>query len=314
VKIFFLKLVILVFLFSTISNASEKGCSKSYSYLVLEEKTGEILLAKRPDQILYPASLVKLMTLYLTFEAIENGNLNADKILITSARGEEVSKVNKNNTLHLKEGDHITVRESIHGVIVKSFNEAAVTLAEAVAGNEWNFVRQMNLKAKQLGMINSSFSNASGLHSEGQYTTTYDLARLTKAMKNNFPQYYHLFALKKFSFEGVNYETHNHVLVKYKGAEGMKTGFTNAAGFNLISSAKKGDKRVISILLGCATFQSRDQLTENLLDKAFKKLRQDNDKSQFEVRLDKGFKYEEQGEEDESYESEMRFGMVQLSN
>lgn len=262
------------------------GCSKDYSALVLEEENGDILYEIRPDKVSYPASLVKMMTLYLAFEAIEKQKLTSDTVLVVSERGEEIGKINKVNTLNLKEGDKITVREAIRGVIVKSFNEAAVTLAEAVSGDEWDFVRKMNEKAAQLGMINTSFRNASGLHEEGQYTTSYDLARLAIAIKKDFPGYYHLFGLKKFDYKGTEYETHNHVLVDYKGAEGMKTGFTNAAGFNLISSAKKNDKRVISVLLGCSTYKQRDELTKQFLDDAFKKMIK-NKEAEIEVRLQK---------------------------
>jgi D-alanyl-D-alanine carboxypeptidase len=244
------------------------------------------------------------MTLYLTFEAIENNKLNAAQELQISARGEEISKVNKSNSLHLKEGDKITVRQAIDAVIVKSFNEAAVVLAEAVAGDEWNFARLMNQKAAELGMINTSFHNSSGLHEEGQYTTAYDLARLAKAIKKDFPKYYYLFALKKFDYEGAKYKTHNHVLVDYKGAEGMKTGFTKASGFNLISAAKKDGERIISILLGCATFQSRDALTKNLLDKSFAKLKQNQN---FNANLAGNFSYENDDENSDTQSENLYF-------
>lgn len=252
--------------------AAENGCNNDYSSIVVAEKTGEILFEKRSEKFSYPASLVKIMTLYLTFEALEHKRLSLNQKLTVSAYGEEISKVNVNNTLRLKEGSVITVQEAIEAVIVKSFNEAAVTLAEAVGGDEWSFVRKMNNKAAELGMFDSSFRNASGLHEEGQYTNSYDMARLALALKKNFPQYYHFFAMKKFSFHGQQYESHNHVLLEYKGAEGMKTGFTKASGYNLISSATKENERIISIVMGCPNVKSRDQLTKNLLDKCFKKL------------------------------------------
>lgn len=295
----------LIFLLTSNSYAFEKGCSEVYSYLVFDEKTGNIISENRSDRFAYPASLVKVMTLYLTFEAIEHGKLKPEQILKISQRGEEISKVNKVNRLAVKEGDEITVREAIRAVIVKSFNEAAITLAEAVSGDEWEFVRKMNEKASELGMINTSFRNASGLHEEGQYTTSYDLARLVISMQKKFPGYYHLFAAKEFEYRGIKYETHNHVLVDYKGAEGMKTGFTTAAGFNLISAAKKGDHRVISILLGCATAARRDDFTKELLNKAFAKLEDKHEP--FFVKVSKGFNYASKHEEE--YEEEMHFGM-----
>lgn len=304
---FFTIFLAVIFFFTHISFASEIGCSKNYSYLVFAEKSGEILSETRSDEISYPASLVKLMTLYLTFEAIEKHQLSFEKVLTISARGEEISKVNKVNTMNLREGDHILLGEAIYGVIVKSFNEAAVTLAEAVAGSEWEFVRRMNEKAQKLGMISSSFHNASGLHEEGQYTTSYDLARLVKAIKKDFPQFYHLFAMREFTYRGRKYETHNHVLVDYKGAEGMKTGFTNASGFNLITSAKKKNMRVVSVLLGCASYQQRDQFTKELLNEAFKKLAK-NQKLKVETKLQRNFDYAAKEEKDD-YEEELRFGM-----
>ncbi|NBV05802.1 MAG: D-alanyl-D-alanine carboxypeptidase [Proteobacteria bacterium] len=274
--------------------AQEKDCSKDYSSLVIEEKTGAILYEKRSDKFSYPASLVKLMTLYLTFEALENKRLELNQVLTVSDRGEEIAKVNIVNTSRLKAGDKITVEQAIKAVIVKSFNEAAVTLSEAVASSEWEFVRKMNNKAEKLGMFNTSFRNVTGLHEEGQYTNSYDLARLALAIKKDFPQYYHFFALKKFTMNGQKYETHNYVLLDYKGAEGMKTGFTNASGFNLVSAAKKEEDRIISIVLGCSTAKSRDQLTKNLLDICFKKLQNEKSKNQlarFNILNLKGFDY-----------------------
>jgi D-alanyl-D-alanine carboxypeptidase len=289
--------------------AAEKGCSSSYSSLILEEESGKILSETRSDEIAYPASLVKVMTLYLTFEALEKHKLAMNQKLTISERGEEIARVNKSNSAHLRAGDKITVKEAIQGVIVKSFNESAVTLAEAVAGDEWNFARQMNEKAAELGMINTSFRNASGLHDEGQYTTSYDLARLAVAIKKNFPQYYHLFALKEFKYRGTKYKTHNHVLLDYKGAEGMKTGFTRASGFNLITSAKKRDKHLISILLGCASYQSRDRMTKELLNKSFQKLSKPHSTS-VEVKLSRVFDYKSRNELENYDGEEVRFGEI----
>ena len=277
-KILVISLLLLSTIFTPFSAAySAEECSDIYSSLVFEEKSGDILFSKRADQASYPASLTKLMTLYLTFEAIENKDLKASDILTFSSRGEEISAVNRITTLHVQKHDRISVRDAIRAVIVKSMNEAAIILAEAVSGSEWAFARKMNERAAQLGMVNSSFRNATGLHAEGQYSTTYDLARLVVALKRDFPGYYHLFSLKKFSYKDKEFETHNHVLVDYKGAEGMKTGFTNASGFNLISSAKRDDKRVISVILGCASYQKRDEFTKQLLDDAFARLKSEEE-------------------------------------
>lgn len=305
---FFSAIFFIALCFSFSAKAELVACSDSYSALVFEENSGEILFENRSEAIRYPASLTKLMTLYLTFEDLERHHIKPDQVLKISAHGEEISEVNKINSLHLKEGDKITVREAIRAVIVKSFNEAAVALAEAVSGDEWSFVRKMNEKAKTLGMTNTSFRNASGLHEEGQYTTSYDLARLAKALKKNFPDYYHLFALKEFTYRGTKYETHNHVLLNYKGAEGLKTGFTNASGFNLVSAARKGNERVVSVLLGCSSYKLRDEMTKELLNQAFKKLANEQ-KNDAKSKLSGGFDYAKKSANESDWEDEMRFGM-----
>jgi D-alanyl-D-alanine carboxypeptidase len=263
-------LIIFSLLISTKARAAE--CNDIYSALVFREDDGEILFENRSELFYYPASLVKLMTLYLTFEALHKGKIAMDQELTVSERGEEVSKVNKVNTMRLKKGNKITVKEAIGALIVKSFNEAAVTLAEGVADDEWEFVRKMNKKAQALKMYNTSFRNSSGLHEDGQYTTSYDLARLVRALKENYPQYYSLFSLKKFHYNSQEFETHNYVLLEYKGAEGMKTGFTKASGYNLISSATRNKQRIFSIVLGCGNNEKRDDFTMELLDDGFSKL------------------------------------------
>jgi D-alanyl-D-alanine carboxypeptidase len=269
----FLVFLFIIFIFknSVASEIEIVACKKmnnfpNSTYLFFKENLSEIIFQKNASDIIYPASLTKLMTLYLVFEEIEKNKIKLDSILTVSEYGEEIANVNKINTLHLKAGDKIMVHEAIKAVIVKSFNEAALTLAEAVAGSEWEFAKKMNQKAKELGMINSSFRNATGLHEEGQYTSAYDLARLTIAIKKDFPQFYHFFALKDFKFSSNQYKTHNNFLLNYQGAEGIKTGFTSASGYNLISAAKKHKNRFFSIVTGCETYQERDRLTEQLFD------------------------------------------------
>jgi D-alanyl-D-alanine carboxypeptidase len=294
------------------------GCGNVYSQLVFDAKTQNILSETRSDKIAYPASLTKLMTLYLTFEALKAGKIKLDDEIIVSQRGEEISAINRNTTLHLKEGDKITVEQAIKGSIVKSFNEASVSLAERVAGDEWQFVRMMNDKAFALGMFNTSFRNSTGFHEDGQYTTAYDLARLTIALRRDFPRYYPLFALRTFEYKGRKFQTHNHVLLEYKGAEGMKTGYTKAAGFNLISSAVKKpfekkstkksrkkdmhitnnresqelEERVISIVMGCPSVKSRDNFTKKLLDSGFDNIKSFG-KNALVSKVNSGFNYDD---------------------
>jgi D-alanyl-D-alanine carboxypeptidase len=260
-----------LFLFIVTPASFSQECGRDYSSLVVNAKSGEILFENQADKIIYPASLVKLMTIYLTFEAIKENKLNLEDDLTTSERSISVSKVNKFNKLDLKSSDIISAEKAIRGSIVKSFNELTVMLAEKISGDEWQFVRNMNLKAKNLGMTNTNFRNASGLHDAGQFTTNEDLAKLALAIKKDFPEYYHHFSLKEFAYKNIKYKTHNHVLLEYKGADGIKTGFTKAAGFNLITSAKKNNMDVISIITGCESFQKRDALAKQLLDRVLQK-------------------------------------------
>jgi D-alanyl-D-alanine carboxypeptidase len=265
-------------------------CSDNYSSLVYDATNYDVILEDRSEKNIYPASLVKLMTVYLTFEAIKKGLLKLDDVIFFSKRGEEVSKINKITTLNIAEGDSISVEQAIRGTIIKSFNEAAVVLAEAVSGSEWNFVRLMNKKAKEIGMLNSSFRNATGLHESGQYTTAYDLARLVRALKEDFPQFYHYFSQKTFSFNDKEFTTHNHVLLEYEGAEGLKTGFTRASGFNLISAAKNNQNHLISILANCSTWEKRDQQTKDMLDYLFVKYDKNN-KMPIRTKINHNFSY-----------------------
>jgi len=260
-------LIIIPLIFSNATIAGE--CGKNYSALVFNQQNGNIFFEKQSDKIIYPASLTKLMTLYLVFEAIKEKKIDLGGELYASSRSSSISKVNKTNTLNLTIGDKISVEQAIKGSIVKSFNELTVMLAEEISDNEWQFVRDMNSKAKDLGMSNTNFRNASGLHDQGQFTTNDDLAKLALAIRQNFPEYYHYFSLKEFTYKNEKYPTHNNILLKYKGVDGIKTGFTNASGFNLIASAKHDKKRITSVLTGCESAQKRDTFTKQLLDKAF---------------------------------------------
>ncbi len=269
-----IRIIFLLILISLRAHAQYE-CNANYAALVLDDKNNKILFEKRAEAMIYPASLTKIMTLYLVFEALENKTLKLDEILFASANAEDISKVNKINTLSLKEGDQMTVEEAIKALTVRSFNEAAVMLAERLGGNEWQFVKMMNEKAIVLEMMNTNFRNASGLHEEGQYTTNYDLSRLVINIEKNFAQYQKYFALKEFDYKGIKYVTHNQVLLEYQGANGFKTGFTRAAGFNLIASAKRDGISVKSILTGCESAKARNDFSKELLDLGFKNLNQE---------------------------------------
>ena len=251
-------------------------CSKDGTLISVEEDSHQILFENNSQKLIFPASLVKLMTAYLSFEALQKNQLTLHKELIFSDRAQEIARINKVNTLGIHSGDKISVEKALQSLIIKSYNEASIVLAEAIADNEWNFVRQMNKKALELGMINTSFRNASGLHEEGQYTTASDLARLAIHLKKDFPQFYHFFAMKEFVFRNKIIKSHNRVLNEYEGAEGMKTGYTNASGYNLVSSAKNNKKRIFSVVTGCASSRKRDDLSKFLLDLSFLEEQENN--------------------------------------
>ncbi len=264
--------IILSVVFYFIAGPVMAQCEASYSALVFSDRSHHILFERRADEVIYPASLTKVMTAYLVFEALEGGHLDLDQKIRISANAQDVGNVNKINTLHLLEGAQITVENALKGMLVKSFNESSVALAEAIAGDEWHFAQMMNEKAVELKMNHTNFRNASGLHEDGHYTTNYDLARLVSALEKNFPQYRKYFSLKEFHYNGMKFQNTNHILVEYKGADGLKTGFTNAAGFNLIASAKRDGARVNAILTGCESYQKRDGFMKILLDDGFKEI------------------------------------------
>jgi D-alanyl-D-alanine carboxypeptidase len=267
---FFIIFLLLFYNFQSLANSQTLStCSKDGALISIEEESHKILFENNSQKLIYPASLVKMMTAYLTFEAIQKNQLTLHKELIFSDRAQEIARINKVNTLGIHSGDKISVEKALQGLIIKSYNESAIVLAESIANDEWNFVRQMNKKALELGMINTSFRNASGLHEEGQYTTASDLARLAIHLKKDFPQFYYFFAMKEFVYNNKIIKTHNRVLNEYEGAEGMKTGYTNASGYNLVSSAKNNNKRIFSVVTGCPSSRKRDNLSKFLLDLSF---------------------------------------------
>lgn len=242
-------------------------CNEQMSYIVMDGKTGQVLEQSKDKDLKYPASLTKIMTLYLTFEALQKGDITMNTQIEVSDRAAHQPKFNA----ELKDGEFITVHEAILGIIVKSFNDFAVSLSEVVDDNEWEFVRKMNQKARELDLENTYFKNSTGLSDVSQKTTAFDLAKLVFRIKKDFPEYYNLFSTKSFTFRDKLYETHNHVLMDYKYAEGFKTGFTRASGYNLVTTAKKGDRNLIGIVISCATFKDRDAFMISILDNNFNK-------------------------------------------
>jgi len=237
----------------------------AYEAIVLDAQTGQVLRELNPDVVTYPASLTKMMTLYLTFEALNQGRLRLDQFLPVS--GTAASRAP--SKLGLVPGESITVRDLILGVVTKSANDAAVVLAEALGGSEWGFAQQMTAKARQLGMMQTVYYNASGLPEPSQRTTARDVARLALALYHQFPREYRYFATREFDFRGETVHSHNHLLDWYDGADGIKTGYVNASGFNLAASAVRDGRRLLGVIMGGRSWRSRDKQMASLLDQGF---------------------------------------------
>lgn len=240
-----------------------------YAYIVIDEKTGAVIKEKDADLPLYPASMTKMMTLYLTFEAIESGQLSLSQYLPVSRH----AAAQPASALFLSSKDSITVEKAIHALTVKSANDCAVVLAEAIGGTEKNFAKMMSTKACDLGMSGTHFANASGLPDQNNFSTVRDMATLSNAIINDWPQYYPAFSKKTFTYNGKTHYTHNRLLNTYPGMDGLKTGFINASGFNLAASATQNGERVIAVIIGGQSAASRNKNMEQLLNDGFTAIR-----------------------------------------
>ncbi len=236
-----------------------------YAAVIIEAATGQVISDDNGDAPRHPASLTKVMTLYLTFEALDRGKLTMDQRLSVSGW----ASIQSPTKLDLKEGGTITVRDAILGLITKSANDAAVVLAEALSGDEDIFAQRMTEKARQLGMKNTLYRNASGLPNDSQITTARDQAILTLALIRDFPAYYPLFSTQEFVYGRRINTNHNRMLGWYNGAEGLKTGYINASGYNIILTAKRDERRLIGVMMGGDSAQSRDNAIAALMDGAF---------------------------------------------
>jgi D-alanyl-D-alanine carboxypeptidase len=237
-----------------------------YEAIVIDAETGQVLRELNPDAVTYPASLTKMMTLYLTFEAINQGRLQIDQYVQVSAN----AAAHAPSRLGLQPGEVVMVRDLILAIVTKSANDAAAVLAETLGGgSEANFAAMMNQKAQQLGMTRSHYSNASGLPDPEQLTSARDIARLALALYHDFPREYRYFAVKQFDFQGELINGHDHMLDWYPGADGIKTGFTVASGYNLATSAVQNGRRLIGVILGGRSIRGRDEAMAQMLDLGF---------------------------------------------
>lgn len=240
-----------------------------YSSIVIDAATGKVLVEHDPDAINYPASLTKMMTLYLTFERLEQGKLKLSQRFVVSRHA--AAQVPSN--LELRPGETLSVHDLILAIVTHSANDAAVVLAEGLGGSEPAFVKLMNAKARQLGMMHTTFHNASGLPDNPQNTTTArDLVILARALYENFPKEYAYFSTAEFTFDGHEYYNHNHLMQAFQGMDGIKTGYINASGFNLAASAVRDNHRLIGIIMGGESAHARDMKMAQLLDDSFARI------------------------------------------
>jgi D-alanyl-D-alanine carboxypeptidase len=236
--------------------------ARRHAALVVDANSGRVLHEKAADELRFPASLVKLMTLYMLFEQIEAGRMT----LRTKIRFSAHAVGQKPSKLDVDEGTEIEALDAIKALITKSANDVAVAVAEHIAGSEDRFAQLMTQKARQLGMQSTTFRNASGLPDPGQVTTARDMIVLALRLQDDFSRHYHLFSTRYFTFNGDTYRNHNSLLFRYPGLDGMKTGYIRMSGFNLVASARRGGKHVVAVVFGGATAGRRNITVRGLLD------------------------------------------------
>jgi len=233
-----------------------------HAVLIVDANTGRVIYQSSADEHRFPASLAKLMTLYLVFEQIEQGRLSYSTRIRFSAHAVAAQP----SKLDVEEGTEITLLDAIKALITKSCNDVAVAIAEHIAGSETRFARMMTQKARQLGMSATTFENASGLPDPGQVTTARDMVTLALRLQDNFPRHYPLFATRTFTYNGETFRNHNTMLFSYEGSDGLKTGYTRASGFNLVASVRRGRKHVVGAVFGGETASQRNAAMRSYLN------------------------------------------------
>jgi D-alanyl-D-alanine carboxypeptidase len=243
--------------------------SRPDASLVINENTGEILYAENAHKEMYPASLTKMMTIYLAFDAIKKGTILFDTPLNISQKAANMLP----NKIGLKSGRTITLKAAIMSLIVKSANDSSVVISENLSGSEKNFSKIMNAKAKQLGLTNTYFTNASGWHNPEQKTTAYDIAKLAIALKRDFATFYHLFSQDSFFYKNTMFRGREQVMQHLDGANGAKSGYTSKSGWNIVTTATRGEHALVGVVLGSTSYKARDQKMIKLMNTQFAHLK-----------------------------------------
>ena len=241
--------------------SSDDSYNPRFSQIIVDGNSGAVLSSSNPDASRHPASLTKIMTLYLLFERLDAGKIKLDSEMSVSRHASEQDPTK----LGLEPGQTIRVEDAIKGLVTRSANDAAVVIAEALGGDEDEFARLMTRKARMLGMSKTVYRNASGLPDDDQVTTARDQATLGRAIQEKFPRYYRYFSTTSFTFRGHSIANHNHLLGSVEGVDGIKTGYTRASGFNLVTSMRRGNRHLVGVVMGGHSAGARDAIMRNLL-------------------------------------------------
>ena len=250
-----------------VATSSTAASARQEASILLDYRSGEVLAARNADDSVIPASLTKMMTLYLTFRAVTAGQLDLSSRIKVSSRAAGMPPTK----LGLRAGDTIPVEDAIMGLVTRSANDAATVLAEALGGSEDRFAMAMTRTARKLGMTRTVFRNASGLPDGEQRTTARDLALLASRLIKDYPGYYRYFSSQGFAYRGRNHPNHNRLLAVYPGMDGLKTGYTRASGFNLAASAVRDGRRLVAVVIGGRSASARDATMVALLDRGFER-------------------------------------------
>jgi D-alanyl-D-alanine carboxypeptidase len=242
-------------------HVARESYSPQFASIIVDGNSGATLSSNNPDASRHPASLTKIMTLYLLFEQLERGKMKLDSEMDVSVHASQQAPTK----LGLKPGQTIKVEDAIKGLVTRSANDAAVVIAEAISGDEDDFAKLMTRKARALGMTRTVYRNANGLPNDEQVTTARDQATLGRAIQDRFPRYYRYFATSVFNYRGQSIRNHNRLLGNVEGVDGIKTGYTRSSGFNLVTSMRRGNRHLVGVVLGGRSGGSRDAIMRNLL-------------------------------------------------
>jgi len=267
VRLFYL--LFTLFLIAGFAPDAQAAKNHKYASFVMDAETGMILHQRYADKVLHPASLTKMMTLLMVFEAIDKGDLElSDRITMTKHAASMIP-----SKIGLPAGATIRVEDAIYSLVTKSANDVAAAIGDHLAGSEDRFGRLMTSRARDIGMSNTTFRNASGLHDPKQVSTARDMAKLARYMLVRYPHYYDYFSTRQFTYRGKTYNNHNRLMNSYEGMDGFKTGYISASGFNLVASAVRGNRRIIGVVFGGRSSQTRNAHMAELLDKGFDRLK-----------------------------------------